>query len=105
MGAPYGGIDPITGRTVGREPKMSYDDWLMWFLITHGDSKVDDENLAHDGYPSAATDIGHMNREIEMVENSKAFTVTYQLTDKGKRYLEMLENYDRVVDTSNERRV
>lgn len=104
MGAPYGGTDPITNRLVGstNERVMEYDDWLMWFLITYGTERASGDKLYQEGYPMSATDIGHLERNTEVYDTN--IEVYYRLTDKGRRYLEMLENYDRLLSTSNERR-
>lgn len=104
MGASWGGIDPITGKVVGNEPEMEYDDWLMWFLIKYGDTRQSiSEDAYLGGYPNTALEIGHMKRETEQ-QNDMNFEVYYQVTPKGKRYLEMLENYDRLLNASNDRR-
>lgn len=103
MGAPSGGIDPITGKVVGSvtEHTMEYDDWLMWFLITYGNERASGDELYQYGYPTSARGIGHLERNTEVYDTN--IEVYYRLTDKGKRYLEMLENYDRLLGTSNER--
>lgn len=102
MGAVHGGIDPITGMTVGKvEPDLEYDDWLMWFFIKFGMERTSDSTVYDGGYPNTAVDIKHMEREAEVTDND--VEIYYRMTEKGKRYLEMLENYDRLTNTSNDR--
>ncbi len=88
MGAPYGGIDMITGSVVGRPREadaMDYDDWLMMMVIKHGIDQPfairDDGNYSYGKFTGAKA-CSHMVQ--------KDNTSEVRFTDKAKRYLDIV---------------
>ena len=99
MGAPYGGIDMITDKPVGRDKGQSYDDWLMEMVIKYGIGQTIETIISETWFIEVALGIEHMTGN----PYDSLGKWNYKLTDKAHRYLEMLENYDRLLNTLHER--
>jgi hypothetical protein len=84
MGAISGGVDMITGKTVGGiNSTQPYDEWLSEMLILHGDGLIATK-VEQWSKLQAAISIGHVTEEGHDNE--------FNITDKGKRYLTIIDS-------------
>ena len=98
MGTAYGEIDMIRGMTAGAAITEVYDDWLMELVVTHGvGTEIEAVKISNYQFKSSAICIGQL--KIVMADDA----VKYVITDKAVRYLQMLNEYDKLVDTQIER--
>lgn len=84
MGAISGGVDMITGKTVGGiNSTQPYDEWLAEMLILHGDGMIGVKKEQWSKL-QAAISIGHVVLAGHVNE--------FNITDKGKRYLTIIDS-------------
>ena len=99
MGTAYGEIDMIRGLTAGAAITEVYDDWLMELVVTHGvGTEIEANKISNYHFKSSAICIGQL--KLVMADDD---VVKYMLTKKAVGYLQMLNDYDKVVDTQIER--
>ena len=109
MGAPSGGIDPITGRIVGimheaATDKEAYEDWLMFMVIKYGVGQHIPADVVQDE-PMHKVIAAVSAKHMLMHPWAEKYSTYYTITEKAQRYLSIVETHDKVVEPQSEKEI